>query len=383
MSASLDDPYLYPGTQTLKNLANIRDPEKLAQFEAQATLRRVLEMRQRPIEGAFDTAHFKTIHRHLFQDVYEWAGQFRTTMLGKAQHLGGPVVYFTPPHLLEHEAERIFARLHRANVLQGLSRGEFAKKAAQLLRALNKLHPYREGNGRTQRAFVEAVARQAGHALYFDVISKERMVQASILANEGGIGMMTRIFEEITGAERVKPLRRAIEFLESNGFNWNNTYLATSTPGRSYAGKLVGRDQDAFMMRTADQIIIGRQADIPPQVRSGEELSFTAAMPPEIPESPAARSRATVARNAAEQMRSSRTAIQDIPITERAATRSGSVTGTVMAQNEMHLAVATAPNSFVVLERAAISGDVEVGMRVHIRFSRGCGTLEQSRDHGR
>ncbi len=58
---------------------------------------------------------------------------------------------------------------------------------------------------------METGARQMGHTLYFDVISRERMVQASILANEGGSGMMTRIFEEITDAERVKPLRRAIE----------------------------------------------------------------------------------------------------------------------------------------------------------------------------
>lgn len=276
MTASLDDPYLYPGTQTLKNLANIRDPEKLAQFEAQATLRRVLEMRQQPIEGSFDTAHLKAIHRHLFQDVYAWAGQFRTTMLGKAQHVGGPVVYFTPPHLLQHQAESILAGLYRVDLLHGRSRSEFAREAAQLLWSLNKLHPYREGNGRTQRAFVEAVAHKAGHPLYFNVVSRERMVQASILSNEGDINMMMRMFEEITDVGRIKPLRRAIDFLEANGFNWNDTYLATSTPGQSYVGKLVGRDRDAFMMRTADRIIIGWQSDIPAQIRTGDDFSFTA-----------------------------------------------------------------------------------------------------------
>src|SRR5438874_5351556 len=96
-----------------------------------------------------------------FEDVYPWAGQFRTTMLGREHYVRGPVTYFTPPHLLEHEARRIFRDLHRAHILQGLSQRDFAHGVAELLVELNDLHPYREGNGRTQRAFVEAVARQA------------------------------------------------------------------------------------------------------------------------------------------------------------------------------------------------------------------------------
>jgi cell filamentation protein len=118
----------------------------------------------------------------IFQDVYPWAGQFRTTLLGKAQFAVGPITYFTPPHLLEHEAQRILDGIHRANLRKGLSRSEFALKAARLLVELNNLHPYREGNGRTQRIFIEALARQACQTLRFDVVSRERMIRASILS---------------------------------------------------------------------------------------------------------------------------------------------------------------------------------------------------------
>jgi len=220
------------------------------------------------------------VHKHLFQDVYLWAGTFRTTVLAKREFVGGPVTYFTAPHLLEHEAERIFNAFHRGAELRGFSASKFAHEAALLLAALNTLHPFREGKGRTQRAFVQVVAQQAGHPLYFDTVSRERMVRASILSAQGDSTMMIRLFQEITDADRVKPLRRAIAFLEANGFQWNDIYIATTTPGQTYNGRLVGRDQDAFMMRTvADQIIIGKHSDISPETRGGDELSFTARWP--------------------------------------------------------------------------------------------------------
>jgi cell filamentation protein len=271
------DPYLYPGTDVLKNIPGIPNTEELTAFETLNSGARMYELRLQPSAGNFDVGHFKAIHKYIFQDVYLWAGQFRTTLLGKAQFVGGRVTYFTPPHLLEHEAQRILDGLHRANLLKGLSRSEFARKAARLLVELNNLHPYREGNGRTQRIFVEALARQAGQTLHFDVVSQERMIRASILSTAGDSTMMIRLFQEITDPERIRPLSRAIEFLAANRFAWNTTYLATATAGQEYSGKLVGRDGAAFMMRTdSDQIIIGQQADISADIRSGEHFSFTA-----------------------------------------------------------------------------------------------------------
>jgi len=276
MSAS-SDPYLYPGTDVLRNIPGIRNAKDLTAFETLNSGARMYELRLWPTAGNFDTAHLKAIHEYIFQDVYPWAGKFRTTLLGKAQFAGGPITCFTPPHLLEHEAQRMFDGLHRAHLLKGLSRPEFARKAAHLLADLNNLHPYREGNGRTQRIFVDALARQAGYVVHFDVVSQERMIRASILATAGDSMTMIRLFQEITDPERVRPLRRAIEFLAANRFPWNTTYIATATPGQRYAGKLVGRDGAAFMMRTdSDQIIIGQQADIPADIRSSEHFSFTA-----------------------------------------------------------------------------------------------------------
>ena len=203
-------------------------------------------------------------------------------MLGRAQFVGGPVTHFMPPQLLEHEAQRIFDGLHCANRFRDLARPEFARFAGHLLVELNNLHPFGEGNGRrTQRTFVEAVARQAGHNVHFDVVSQERMIRASVRSTSGDRSMMIRLFEEITDDKRIRPRRKAIEFLAANRFPWNTAYLAIATPGQRYAGKLGGREAAAFMMRTdSDETIIGEQADIPADVRSGEHFSFTAAHQP-------------------------------------------------------------------------------------------------------
>ena len=271
------DPYLYPGTDVLRNVPGLRDSEQLAAFEALNTAARAYELLQNPTVGEFDTAHLKAIHKYIFRDVFAWAGEFRTTVLGKAEYFGKPPTWFTAPHLLEHEADRIFEPLKRTSLLRGLHRVEFAQRAARLLAEINSLHPFREGNGRTQRLFVDALARQAGHELHFDIVSRERMVRASIQANGGNLGMMTRMFEEISDVDRIQPLRRAIDFLSRQKFNWNETYIATTTPGESYAGKLVGRDGEAFMIRSDDdRILIGRAVDIDRAARSGERIAFRA-----------------------------------------------------------------------------------------------------------
>ena len=271
------DPYLYPGTDVLRNLPGLRNADQLAAFDTINTAARTYELLQNPVAGGFDTAHLKAIHKRVFQDVFSWAGEFRTTMLGKAEHPGKPPTWFTPQHLLEHEAGRIFEWLNRANLLRGLHRVEFAHQIGRLLAEVNKLHPFREGNGRAQRLFVDAVARQAGHNMHFDVVSRERMIRASIEAIHGNLATMTRMFEEITDSGSIEPLRRAIAFLSRENFDWNGAYIAHTTAGESYAGRLVGRDGEAFMMRSDDdRIFIGRTVDIDPTTRTGESITFRA-----------------------------------------------------------------------------------------------------------
>src|SRR5580658_2175212 len=90
------DPYLYPGTNVLKNLRGLTDPGLLARFEARRTHRRITELIDTPLTGKFDIAHFKAIHRYIFQDVFEWAGEFRTVNISKGSHLFGLAAFLEP-----------------------------------------------------------------------------------------------------------------------------------------------------------------------------------------------------------------------------------------------------------------------------------------------
>lgn len=93
---------------------------------------------------------------------------------------------------------------------------EFAGQAADIMAELNAIHPFREGNGRTQRAFILQLAKEARHHLDFSVVSKERMIQASIAANEqGDTSMMRRLFDEISDPTRVSLLRDSIIALDA------------------------------------------------------------------------------------------------------------------------------------------------------------------------
>ena len=153
---------------------------------------------------------------------------------------------FTPVAELEDEAERIFTSLAGADEYRGLDRAAFTMQAADLLSDINQLHPFREGNGRTQRVFVEALAREVGHSLAFDVVSRERMILASIEASQERLNMIQRLVNEISDLGRVAPLREAVAFLESQNFDWNNRYLATTEPGQLYEGTFVGQGRGAL-----------------------------------------------------------------------------------------------------------------------------------------
>lgn len=269
------DPYVYPGTDVLRNRRDLRDSGQLQKFEARVTSRRLVEWRARPRPATFDAAHLRAIHRYLFQDVYAWAGEFRTVFISKGTHT------FEAPYLLARKAEDLAREIKRANRFRGLTRREFAAAAAALFARLNQLHPFREGNGRTQREFIRELALQAGHTLSFDIISKERMIAASIAASGGGkLEMMERLFVEISDVTLVEVLRETIEFLSGphfNNFNWNDRYLAITTPGREYRGSLVGRQGTQCLIVDAEgRLFVSSTKSLPASARSGDIVTFVA-----------------------------------------------------------------------------------------------------------
>ncbi len=150
------DSYCYPGTTVLKNIPGLRDGAALERFEAAITAQRADE----PFPGGrLGVRHYQSIHRHLFQDVYRWAGRFRTVRISKADSM------FCYPEHISTQMKALFADLKARHFLRELPRDRFAANAAQFLSTLNAIHGFRDGNGRCQLAFLAILANRAGHPL--------------------------------------------------------------------------------------------------------------------------------------------------------------------------------------------------------------------------
>ena len=154
MYDAVNDPYCYFGTKGLKNRTNIHRSNELRQCELVMTTQRFDEPLRR---GRFSVSHHCAVHDHLFQDVYTWAGEFRSVRISRRWSA------FCYPENIAKEMRRLFADLGKRSLLRELSQKEFAIQAAHFLAELNAIHAFREGNGRSQLAFVIMLAVRAGH----------------------------------------------------------------------------------------------------------------------------------------------------------------------------------------------------------------------------
>ena len=139
-----DTKYCYPDTEVLINKLDIRDLDKLHIFERKLTMLRLLELLDKPINGKFDFKHLQAIHAYIFQDVYDWAGKVRTVDIAKGN-------MFCNVRFISSQADVIFSGLKEEHYLAGLDEDMFIKRLAYYFSEINALHPFREGNGRSQR----------------------------------------------------------------------------------------------------------------------------------------------------------------------------------------------------------------------------------------
>jgi cell filamentation protein len=174
------DPYVYPGTSVLRNLRGIRDPDTLNEFEAEASVRRIRQLEHKSPSGAFDTRHIQAIHHHISQDVYPWAGEFRTVDISKGGHLFG-----LSQHVVS-SLNKTCAELKNKRYLDGVDQRLFANRGAYYLGELNAILPFRDGNGRTHRESIRQLASKDGHSLDWTYITREEMIEASRQSFQSG-----------------------------------------------------------------------------------------------------------------------------------------------------------------------------------------------------
>ena len=169
----MEDSYYYPGTRVLRNKFNIKDSDELSEAERRLSRYRTEELLESPVDGAFDFRHLCKIHKYLFQDIYDWAGEVRTVDIAKGN-------LFCHHLFIADESKRIFTELMKDGYLSGLGIDIFTQKLAYYFAEVNALHPFREGNGRTQREFIRQLAFQNGYLLFYSGIAQDEMISASI-----------------------------------------------------------------------------------------------------------------------------------------------------------------------------------------------------------
>lgn len=173
------DKSYYPGTDILVNNFGIRNAELLRKTEYRLVHVREIQARMQPIEGKFDLDHLQRIHKHLFQDMYAWAGELRTIDFAKRGKETGLVSQFMPAVVLDLKAQDLAQYIAVRNNLKDLPKQEFVSALTEVHTRLNELHPFREGNGRSTRIFLVQLAREAGYKLDLTKIDKERWSLAS------------------------------------------------------------------------------------------------------------------------------------------------------------------------------------------------------------
>ncbi len=177
-----DDFYIYPGTTILRNKLGIIDADELDAFERGMVAVRAVE--GVPV-GDFDLAHLQAIHHHLFQDVYDWAGEIRTVEISKGGH------QFMFRQYIQNGMADVHRRIVAAKRFNGLTCEAFARAAGQIMGDVNYVHPFREGNGRTQLFYLKQLSLVAGHPLDLRHIDADAWIKASRCAHEAEYSPMS------------------------------------------------------------------------------------------------------------------------------------------------------------------------------------------------
>jgi cell filamentation protein len=185
-----DDPYTDLVTGVLLNKLGLSTAGESEAAEREITHAALILLRESPVRPGYDLPHLCAIHQRIFGDIYDWAGKIRTVAIAKGS-------LFCLPQYIETAAVDVFRALRGENFLRDLDRGPFVARLAYYLGEVNAVHPFREGNGRAQRAFFEQLARDAGFMLAWQHLDAARNIEASAASMRGDAEPMRKMLDAL------------------------------------------------------------------------------------------------------------------------------------------------------------------------------------------
>lgn len=184
--------YFVDGDEVLQNKLGITNPNKLKEAEQDIVTKKTADLLYSKIVK-FDFDCLLHIHKMLFEDIYDFAGQIRTVNIAKPDN-SAPFAYV---QFIDAESKRIFSGLERKHHLADLDKQLFTEEITRLAVELNALHPFREGNGRAIRLFLILLADRAGYLLDYSSVSSKELIDADKYAFEGEPEPLLAVYEKV------------------------------------------------------------------------------------------------------------------------------------------------------------------------------------------
>ena len=181
----------YPNTTVLVNKLDIRTQELLIEAESVLVTSCSVKLEKTVKFENVDFDYYKSLHRQMFSDLYEWAGTVRNINISKK----GTV--FCNASDIERIGVLKFERLKSQHYLKGMKNEKFLDELTDLYHELNMLHPFREGNGRTLRLFVTLLVRNTGRDIDFNNTDSDLLTIATIKAAQGDKSLLRSVFGEL------------------------------------------------------------------------------------------------------------------------------------------------------------------------------------------
>jgi cell filamentation protein len=192
----------YPGTQILKNHGGFKTKEdlgKLKIFETDRYMAAELGMERNPVKGSFDLQHMQGIHLRLFEKVYPFAGQVRECQIGKLGLDQITMTRFANPDEIPAMAEKLKQQVSAVIELKNVdfvrrpqeAKEFFVDRLASVYQTANQMHPFREGNGRTQRIFLNQLAQEVNYTLDFNRVDSRAWKYAAATSATATLGDVT------------------------------------------------------------------------------------------------------------------------------------------------------------------------------------------------
>ncbi|MEU7530785.1 Fic family protein [Saccharothrix sp. NPDC042600] len=191
------DPYTDPTTGVLRNHFGLTDRAECDRAEARLSALRLGELAITPLPGLYDLAHLRKFHRHIFGDLYPWAGEVRRVNITKT-------ATFAAWQQIEPYAHWLFGELKKEQYLRDLAGPAFLDRFTHYFAEVNALHPFREGNGRTQRAFFGQLALEAGWVVGFGSLEPVAFGSACRESMSGSSAPLRGLLAEVTRPARAQ-----------------------------------------------------------------------------------------------------------------------------------------------------------------------------------